>query len=286
MDFLKKEKQDVKTVCIDEVRVRNFWEKIFSFYEREGRDLPWRKTTDMYEVFVSEVMLQQTQVSRVVEKFVSWLERFPRVESLSSASLYDVLDEWKGLGFNSRGKRLWDCAKLVVEKYDGVFPRSVDELLRFPGVGPYTARSVLVFACNADEALVDTNIRRIFISEFGLDEKISDKDLQLFAERILPVGRSRDWHNALMDYGSLVLTAKSSGISPKNKQSKFKGSRRESRAKLLRYVLQYKELSEEIAKSICEENNYCAKELLDDLVSEGLLIYEEDEKKYFVGGEK
>jgi A/G-specific adenine glycosylase len=268
---------------INEKKVKDFWEKIFSFYEREGRDLPWRKTTDMYEVFVSEVMLQQTQVSRVVEKFVSWLERFPTVESLSSASLYDVLDEWKGLGFNSRGKRLWESAKIVVEKYNGVFPLSVDELLSLPGVGPYTARSVLVFARNVDEALVDTNIRRILIFEFGLDEKMSDKDLQVFAQSILPSGRSRDWHNALMDYGSLVLTAKSSGISPKSKQSKFKGSRRECRAKMLRFALENKFLDEKKAKEICKENNYCTKEILDELVSEGLFVYEEGEKKYFVG---
>lgn len=220
-------------------QISDFQQKILSFYKKHGRDLPWRHTTDRYNILVSEIMLQQTQVSRVVEKYVQWLEKFPTIQRLAKAELSEVLSLWQGLGYNSRGKRLWECAKVIVEKFNGTVPDNPQDLLTLPGIGPYTSRSILIFADNKDIATVDTNIRRIFIHEFNLKKDISDKELFELAEQLLPRSKSRDWHNALMDYGSTILTSKKTGIKPKSTQSKFKGSPRYYRGQILKYCLEH-----------------------------------------------
>ncbi|MFP4195569.1 MAG: Fe-S cluster assembly protein HesB [Candidatus Woesearchaeota archaeon] len=255
-------------------KIAVFQNKIFRHYKQEGRNLPWRHTTDRYKVMVSEIMLQQTQVSRVIEKYIEWMREFPTPKALADASLSDVLKLWKGLGYNNRAKRLQDSARIILNEYDGVVPDTVEELIKLPGIGPYTARSILIFADNKDIATVDTNIRRLLIAEFGIAEDTSDRDLFELAQRLLPTGRSRDWHNALMDYGAMVLTSRKSGIKPKSTQSKFKGSRRQYRAKLLHRIVENGELSLAEAREEYGDSPAPVSEILGELESDGLVKQE------------
>lgn len=181
--------------------------QILTWYRKNGRDLPWRHTTDPYNILVSEIMLQQTQVNRVVQKYHSFLARFPMIGALASASRADIIKEWSGLGYNRRAVYLHEFAKSIVKR--GPWPTTPDELAKLPGIGPYTSRSVLVFAHNADEIVVEANIRRIYLRLFlGNPKTNPSKDIERLAKRYQPKGRSRDWHNALMDFGSMVCTAK------------------------------------------------------------------------------
>jgi A/G-specific adenine glycosylase len=252
--------------------------RILDWYAANGRDLPWRRTTDPYAILVSEVMLQQTQVSRVLPKYAAFLARFPSLAALAAAPLSDVLSLWQGLGYNSRAVRLQRCAQAAVDASTAAapstamdpgptarteahllqgstagnprgaraaseaavakLPGSVEELRRLPGIGPYTARAVLIFAHNAELAAVDANVRRVLTHELGLPQDLRPAALQAVAEAALPPGRSRDWHNALMDYGTAVLTSRVTGIPPLTKQTRFKGSRRMYRARVVRLLLQ------------------------------------------------
>lgn len=258
----------------------SFQKKILTFYKKQGRDLPWRKTTDRYKIMVSEIMLQQTQVDRVIPKYEAWLEAFPDVEALAKAPLSKVLRLWSGLGYNSRAKRLQDAAKKVVEEYGRVIPDTPEELITLPGIGPYTARSILIFADNQDIATVDTNIRRIFIHEFKLKETSSDKELFSLAEQVLPKGQSRDWHNALMDYGATYLTSRKTKIKPKSTQSKFKGSKRFYRGKIIKYLTENGVVSCKQAKELFPDCDHDLQEILESLKAEGLLA--SDKKKYML----
>jgi A/G-specific adenine glycosylase len=213
--------------------------RILGWYAANGRDLPWRRTTDPYAILVSEIMLQQTQVPRVVPKFTGFLAVYPRLEDLAEAPLDDVLRLWKGLGYNNRARRLRDCAATAVAADSGParLPRTRDGLRALPGIGPYTARAVLAFAHNDDVAAVDANVRRVLTHELNLPADLGDRELQRVADDVLPRGRSRDWHNALMDYGALVLTARATGIAPRTRQGAFEGSRRWYRSRLLQALL-------------------------------------------------
>jgi A/G-specific adenine glycosylase len=226
---------------IHEAIVAELQARILAWYAANARDLPWRRTTDPYAILVSEVMLQQTQVPRVIPKFTAFLAVYPRLEDLGPAPLNDVLRLWKGLGYNNRARRLRDCAATVVAGAGGrpaELPRSLPRLQSLPGIGPYTARAVLAFAHNADVAAVDANVRRVLAHELDLPADLSGRHLQAVAETVLPRGLSRDWHNALMDYGALVLTARVTGIAPRTRQGAFEGSRRWYRSRLLQALLE------------------------------------------------
>jgi A/G-specific adenine glycosylase len=221
-------------------RLRALQARILRWYAANGRDLPWRHTCDPYAILVSEVMLQQTQVSRVLPKYAAFLARFPTLEALAAAPLAEVLTLWQGLGYNARAVRLQRCAQAAVAAAgagSARLPDVPDGLRRLPGVGPYTAQAVLIFAHNADLAAVDANVRRVLTHELDLPHDLPAPSLQAVADAVLPPGRSRDWHNALMDYGALVLTARVTGIAPTSRQGPFRGSRRMYRARLVRLLL-------------------------------------------------
>jgi A/G-specific adenine glycosylase len=217
--------------------IQRFQQKIFSFYQKNKRELPWRDTADPYKILLSELMLQQTQVSRVVSYYEQWIVRWPTLEALASASRAEVLQAWMGLGYNTRAVNLHKAAQKIIAEFLGDVIAAMKQYKEIPGVGRYTAQAVQIFSANADLVTVDTNIRRIFIAEFHLPEDLSAKELWEIAEQCLPRGRSREWHNALMDYGALSQTAKKTGIRPLSQQSSFEGSDRQIRAAVLRLLL-------------------------------------------------
>ena len=219
---------------ISDDAVRRFRRRILAFYKKHGRDLPFRRTTDSYCIAVAEVMLQQTQVERVVDKYLRWIERWPDWRALAQASTKELLTAWSGLGYNRRAIYLGAMAAVVVAEFDGVLPNDPAELKRLPGVGDYTANAIAIFAFNRPLITFDTNIRKVFLLEFDLPESTRKADLETLAVRALPRGRSRDWHNALMDYSRLALRKTDRKIGPVSRQSRFEGSRRQIRGEIVR----------------------------------------------------
>ncbi|MCK5240349.1 MAG: Fe-S cluster assembly protein HesB, partial [Candidatus Thorarchaeota archaeon] len=175
------------------------------------------------------------------------------LKNLAEANAKHLLKVWSGLGYNRRTVWLREAAQSIVDK--GSFPTTVEELRKLKGIGPYTSRSILIFAFNQNIAAVDTNIRRVFIASGFTTEDASDKDLQDIANTLLLGERSRDWHNALMDYGSEVLSSSSTGISPKSQQPKFEGSIRQVRGQIIRILAEYVSLSKEDLCSKLDSEN-------------------------------
>lgn len=218
--------------------------ELLEWYEQEGRDLPWRKTTDPYLITVSEFMLQQTQVPRVIPKFEAWSKRFPDWESLAQGSRQEVLSYWSGLGYNSRAARLHTLAKVVV---DSGFPDSEEELQKLPGIGPYTAGAIRAFAYDKPGNFIDVNVKRI------LSRYYANEDVESVLIRLQKNYSPRRLANALMDLGSICSTrpqcnicplfsnCKTRGKHPDEKtarQSSFKNSNRWWRGKILKKLTQ------------------------------------------------
>jgi len=183
-----------------------FRTSILDWYGVYRRDLPWRGDPDPYHVLLSEVMLQQTQVHRVIPAYHRFLARFPTLGDLASAPTADVLRAWAGMGYNRRALYLKRAAQAVREGYGGSLPRSVEELERLPGIGRYTSRAVACFAFGVQVAVVDTNVRRLLSGFAG--RQLTEKETETLADLLLPSGRAADWNQALMDYGSLVERAR------------------------------------------------------------------------------
>ncbi len=216
-------------------QVRAFRKRV---YKHHGRDLPWRKTTNPYHILVSEVMLQQTQVDRVIEKYTNWIKTFPTFKSLAKAPLKKVLKAWSGLGYNRRGMNLHKAAQEVVRKHKGKLPADPDILVALPGIGPATAASITAFAFNKPVVFIETNIRSVFIYEFFKNKKtVSDADLLPLVEQTVDTNNACKWYNALMDYGT-VLKQKHGNPNKRSKQyakqSKFEGSNRQVRGAILK----------------------------------------------------
>lgn len=252
-------------------QARAFQRKVFSYYTKHKRPLPWRKTTNPYHILLSEIMLQQTQVERVIHYYGKWLRKWPTVGRLAKASRVNVLKAWLGLGYNNRAKNLHQTAKIISEKYKGDVLKAMEHYKELPGIGPYTAAAVQIFAANRGIATVDTNIRRILLHEFALSEKISDKKLWALAEKCLPKGKSREWHNALMDYGATLMTARKTGIKPKTQQPKFEGSDRQIRAKIIRKIVGRKKASFDSLMRLADEDAPRLKKIIEKMVEERLL---------------
>ncbi len=221
---------------------RQFVQTVMKYYKVHGRhDLPWRHTSDPYRIAVSELMLQQTQVARVLPKYQAFIKAFPTVRALARASLRDVLHLWSGLGYNRRAKFLYNMAQVVVEKYKGTFPETIEGLEKLPGIGPYTAGAIYAFAYNKAWPVIETNIRTVYIHHFFKDkEGVSDKQLMPIIKRTMRKTNPRQWYWALMDYGTYL---KSIGIKNNaqsahyTKQTVFKGSLREVRGAVLKTLV-------------------------------------------------
>ena len=182
----------------------SFTRKLLAWYKRNGRDLPWRSTRNPYAILVSEFMLQQTQVSRVLEYYPRFMKRFPTIEQLANARPKAVMEEWDGLGYYARAKNLHKLARVVTKTYDGRLSDKPDELRDLPGVGRYTAGAIACFAYEKPVPAVDTNVRRVLARVFG------SKEVWGLAERLVPKNGQRAWrfNQALMELGALVCTAK------------------------------------------------------------------------------
>lgn len=238
--------------------------------------MPWRETTDPYAILVSECMLQQTQVDRVIPKFNEFIAAFPTVQSLADASFKDVLSHWSGLGYNRRALWLHESAKKICTDFDGRVPDSIDELTTLKGIGHNTAAAICAYAFNQPVVYVETNIRAVYIHHFFQDrDDVTDKEILDTVEQTLDTSSPREWYWALMDYGTyLKKTFKNPARKSKHhtKQSTFKGSRREIRGKILRYLLDNQKVTLSQLNDDIQSEKHSVEDILADMEKEGLIL--------------
>ncbi|MFP4565405.1 MAG: A/G-specific adenine glycosylase [Spirochaetaceae bacterium] len=227
---------------------------IRGFYESYGRPMPWRETRDPYRIFVSEIMLQQTQVPRVMQKYPEFIARFADFESLAAAELRDVLLAWQGLGYNRRAKFLHRSAGIVVSRYGGELPRDPDTLVALPGVGPNTAGSLAAFVYNLPVVFIETNIRRVFIHFFFREHAdVRDRDILPLVRDTLDTDDPRTWYYALMDYGAMLakwVPNPNRRSAHYTRQSAFENSDRQIRGRLLRVLGEHDAIAAELLPDV------------------------------------
>lgn len=260
---------------LSEKEIVAFQAKILDWYEKNKRDLPWRQTRDPYRILVSEIMLQQTQVNRVMPKYDAWLKVFPDVQTLAKATTAEVLRYWSGLGYNRRALYLQKAAKALNGSWDSIATLQNDSvgmlvaLKKLPGIGEYTAAAVACFAFDQQVAVIDTNVRKVILTQLnhchcekskttkskmpgGVQSHkrdcrvatllvMTDKQLQEIADQLLPQGKAYEWNQALMDYASVML--KKEKI-PVIKQSTFKDSDRYYRGQIIKMLLKQQSIRE------------------------------------------
>jgi A/G-specific adenine glycosylase len=218
-----------------------FRELVYDHYQHHGRQLPWRATSTPYQVLVSEVMLQQTQVDRVVPKFIAFMNRFPDVASLAAAPLPDLLTAWQGLGYNRRAMALQRAAQEILASHGGTVPADIAALTELPGIGPYTAGAIAAFAYNQPTAFIETNIRAVFLHYFFAgQEQVPDRELLPLVTATLDQHQPRHWYNALMDLGAALKKVHANPArrsAHHSRQSSFHGSDRQLRGQILKLLL-------------------------------------------------
>ncbi|MBL4587854.1 hypothetical protein JKY79_00760 [Candidatus Babeliales bacterium] len=246
---------------------------IWQFYAQCRRSFSWREVITPYRILVSEVMLQQTQTSRVEQKFEQFMNKFPTIHDLAKASLHEVLTVWSGLGYNRRGRFLWLASQIVVEQWQGTISDDPDRLVTLPGVGKNSAGSIVAFAYNKPTIFLETNVRAVLIHYFFSDrDDVHDKELLPILNELVDRERARDFYYALMDLGVWLKkkyknpTRKSSSY---NKQSPFEGSVRQVRGAILRCLLAEKK----VQKNYLFEKVGYEKELFDLALKQ--LVHEE-----------
>jgi len=281
-------------------------EALLEWYRADHREFPWRRTDDPYEILVSEVMSQQTQLGRVVEGWSAFLDRWPTVEALARADRSAVVSFWSEhrLGYNNRAKYLHEAARQVVEDFEGEFPRDPERLQELQGVGPYTANAVASFAFNTGDAVVDTNVKRVLYRAFSIpDEKGAFGE---GASGLMPEGKSGEWNNAIMELGGVACEKTprcdemgcpwrewcdayaSSDFSAPDvpKQSKFEGSRRQFRGRVVEVLrthdaLALDDLGPRVRVDYAPEGSYgreWLRGLAADLAADGLVELTDDER--------
>jgi A/G-specific adenine glycosylase len=255
--------------------IKTFQKVVREHYRRHRRDLPWRKTKNPYRILVSEVMLQQTQVERVLPKYREFLKRFPTPRALARAALSDVLRAWSGLGYNRRAKFLHEAAKMIFDHFRGRFPKTAEDIEKLPGVGRYTARAIITFAYNSPEVFIETNIRTVYLHHFFKNKTdVPDKTILPYIEGTLDKKNPREWYWALMDYGAF-LKKKHGNANRRSahytKQSKFVGSNRQIRGLIIKTVLSEKSITAPALAKQIKKTAETVQEIADILVREGLL---------------
>ena len=268
--------------------LEDFQRKVKAMGEEHHRELPWRYIDDPYAVLVSEVMLQQTQVKRVLDYWPRFMRTFPSIDALASSEVSLVLEMWQGLGYNRRALALRKSAEICSRDYKGNLPVSYDELVALPGIGPATAAGVLSFALQKPSMYLETNVRTVFLHELFPGEcDVHDKLIEPLVRLSCPSVDPRSWYYALLDYGAYL---KATNPNPSrrskhhSKQSKFEGSRRQKRAEILRMVLASEGMAEpQIVRELTDFEREHKREapdeslvegILSDLLSEGFLRFE------------
>lgn len=280
-----------------------FIASILEWFKNNQRDLPWRNTRDPYAICVSEYMLQQTQVDRVIPKYFRWLELFPTWQVLAEASTAQVISEWSGLGYNSRALRLQKLARTVISQYQGILPSYEERLLDLPGIGPYTAKALQAFAFEKEVIVIDTNIERIILryiwAKFEHTREEIEKSLMMIvkdkaAKQHVPFARY--FFQALMDFGALVCKAKPQcEVCPlrtsckafalqkfevkRPKQSHFPHSRRYYRGQLLRELKGKQKITIHELTQV-DIQKYSWPEIIQSLQKDGLVAVHEEPEKY------
>lgn len=258
-----------------EKAIGKFRAAILSYYNDQGRVLPWRSTDNPYHIFVSEFMLQQTQVERVLKKYGPFVEAFPDFLALRNARLQRVLSLWQGLGYNRRCLYMKMCASVIQQQYNGWLPDSVETLIQLPGIGRATASAFVTFSYNKPTVFLETNIRTVFLYFFFPEEqKVSDSAILPLIERTLDVQNPRTWYYALMDYGTMLKSSRrnlNKRSTTYRKQSSFEGSKRQVRGKVLKTLIAEPRLSAyEIALRVNDEPSKVRK-ILFELEIEGFI---------------
>lgn len=258
---------------------KDFYEKLWEYYELHGRhDLPWRQAGtdrmfDSYKIMVSEIMLQQTQVGRVIPKYQAFLEKFPDIYTLAKTELGEVLRMWQGLGYNRRAKFLWQAAQKVVSDFGGVIPDTEQELIGLPGIGKNTAGAILAYAFNKPTIFIETNIRTVYIHHFFADALgVDDKEIIDIVAKTIDTQQPRNFYWALMDYGTYLKQTQGNlnKVSKSYvKQSKFHGSKRQIRGAVIRQLTAAPRSYEQLQDAILDER---LDAVLSDLVAEGLVV--------------
>jgi len=252
-----------------------FRRRVLDHYRRNGRKLPWRVTTDPYHVLVSEIMLQQTQVDRVIPKYENFIARFPDVTSLATGSLKDVLGLWQGLGYNRRAQNLHNSARIIMNEHDGHIPETREALQTLPGIGVYTSAAVSVFAYNQPCVFIETNIRAVYIHSFFSEaDGVSDAQLEPYIESTLYKRNPRRWYNALMDYG-VYLKKRYGNPARKSRhhtvQSRFEGSDRQIRGRIIKILGEVESIGTAELVRETDKQPQRVRTIIDQLVQEGMV---------------
>ena len=265
-------------------QVRRFQKEIYLHYKSHRRKLPWRRTHDPYKILLSELMLQQTQVKRVFEKYKEFLRRFPTIQSVARAPLRAILEQWQGLGYNRRALALKRLAVTLVDRYGGKIPREIEVLKALPGVGAATAGAVCAFAFDKPVVFIETNIRSVFIHFFFRDGRaVKDSEILPLVEQTLDAKRPRDWYYALMDYGaSLKERHPNPGKRSAHytRQSPFEGSLRQVRGMILRTLVKQPGISEAALVKVMNRDAVMVRQALKRLRTEGFIV--KKRKRFFI----
>ena len=275
----------IKKTILTPEEVLAFQSVIYQNYDQNGRDLPWRKSKNPYNIFVSEIMLQQTQVERVIGKYERFISVYPDFQSLAGAALKDVLRVWQGLGYNRRALMLTRAAQTVITEFGGELPSSMEALTKLSGLGKTTASSILAFAFNQPSVFIETNIRRVFIHNFFEGKlKISDRDITPLVEATLDKSNPAMWYHALMDYGAMLkkkVTNPNRRSLHYQKQPPFENSDRQIRGAILRILLEKSIISCAEIAEILAVNLTRTRKVLYQLDREGLVKHRSG--KYRIG---
>ena len=249
---------------------------VYHYYMHHEREFSWRSEITPYRVVVSEVMLQQTQTVRVAGKFEPFVSVFPDFSALAGAPFVDVLRLWKGLGYNRRARYLHELAKIVTDSHRGILPDDPQELVRLPGIGPATAASICVFAYDRPLPFIETNIRTVFLHFFFRGrEQVHDREIMPLVEASLDRTRPRQWFYALMDYG--VMLKKTVGNLNRvsrhyTKQSRFEGSDRQLRGRILQLLLDRQMVTEAEIGNLLDEPGARVARVAAGLCEEGIIV--------------
>lgn len=266
-----------KQIKLTSSEKQRFKRKVYKYYNNHGRKLPWRETNNPYHILVSEIMLQQTQVDRVIDKYALFIKTFPTLRSLAKAPLDKLLRTWQGLGYNRRALMLQKCAQQIVKEYKGVIPDTPELLEKLPGLGKATSASICAFAFNKPVTFIETNIRTVFIHEFFPKKKdVTDDELLPLVAQALDKKNSYTWYSAIMDYGA-HLKKRHPNPSRKSahhsRQSKFEGSDRQIRGKVLKILLNQNKLSFAKLSEKVTADTIRFKRILKGLAEEGFIRY-------------